>query len=135
MLELYSLNVEVAENGSVPFNNVNIVKGQTATHSAPASVELNKKGIYMVQVNGSAALAESGTVSVQLAKNGMLQAQAQSIASAAASTITPFGFTTLVQVPFDNTCACNTAPTTLQLINTGLASTFSFVQMVVTKVC
>lgn len=48
MLELYSLNVEVDENGSIPFNNADLVKGITAVQTAPATIQLNKSGVYMV---------------------------------------------------------------------------------------
>ena len=72
MIELYSLNVEVPQNGSIPLNNISIAKGTTAVHSAPATVQLNKKGIYMVSFNGSITPTAAGTVSVQLAKDFFL---------------------------------------------------------------
>lgn len=135
MLELYSLNVTVDENGSIPFNNVKLAKGMSAVVGAPATIQFNKSGVYMVSVSASITPAAAGDVSIQLAKNGMLDQSARSIATGAAGSTTALGFTTLVQVRDNNTCCCNTSPTTIQLINTGQASTFPIVNIVVTKIC
>ena len=136
MLELYSLNVSVDANSDIPLNNSNFSKGCTATHSAPATIELNKKGVYRVAVNASVTPAAAGPVGIQLVKNGVLTAPAQSIATGATGSTTALGFETLVQVPFDNTCCCATSPTNLQLVNpTTIASTYSVVDVVVSKLC
>lgn len=135
MLKLYSLNVDVAQNGSIPFNNISIGKGMSAVLSAPGTVQFNKSGIYMVAVNASITPAAAGDVSIQLAKNGTLDQGASSVATAAADATTALSFTTLVQVRENNTCCCNTSPTTIQLLNTGQAGTFPIVSMTVTKIC
>ena len=62
MLELYSLGVTVSAGGDIPLNNSNFSKGVTAVHSAPATIELNKKGVYRVAVNASAIPAAAGDV-------------------------------------------------------------------------
>ena len=72
MLELYSLNVDVGANSSIPFNNVDLAKGMTSTYGGPGTVLLNKKGIYMVKASASITPAAAGDVSIQLAKNGVL---------------------------------------------------------------
>ena len=136
MLELYSLNVSVDANSDIPLNNSNFSKGCTATHSAPATIELNKKGVYRVAVNASVTPAAAGPVGIQLVKNGLPSAPAQSIATGTLGSTSTLGFETLVQVPFDNTCCCATSPTNLQLINpTTVASTYSIVDVVVSKLC
>lgn len=136
MLELYSLNVEVDQNGSIPFNNVDLAKGCTAVLTAPGTVQFNKSGVYMVDVSASITPAAAGTVSIQLAKNGVLELGSFSEATAAATSTMNLGFTSLVQVNKNNNpCDCTTNPTTIQLINTGQAGTFPIVRMVVTKVC
>ena len=136
MLELYSLNVEVAPGGDIPLNNSNFTKGCSASHSAPATIELNKKGVYRVAVNANVTPAATGPVGIQLVKNGTLTAPAQSIATGALGSTATLGFETLVQVPFDNTCCCSTSPTNLQLINpTTVAATYSIVDVVVSKLC
>ena len=60
MLELYSLNVDVAGGGDIPFNSSNFEKGCTAIHSAPATVSLNKKGVYRVACNASVEPTAAG---------------------------------------------------------------------------
>ena len=136
MLELYSLNVEVDQNGSIPFNNVDLAKGCTAVLTAPGTVQFNKSGVYMVDVSASIAPTAAGTVSIQLAKNGVLELGSFSVASAAAASTVSLGFTSLVQVSKNNNpCDCTTNPTTIQLINTGQAGTFPIVRMVITKIC
>ena len=135
MLSMYSLNVDVAEGGSIPFNNIKIQKGTTAVHNAPATIQLNRSGVYMVSVDASITPAAAGDVSIQLAQNSSLVLGASSIATGTAATTTTLSFTTLVQVRDNNTCACNTSPTTLQIINTGQAGTFPVVNVTVTKIC
>lgn len=85
--------------------------------------------------NGSMTPAAAGTVRIQLAQNNVLDLSSFSEATGAAAQITDLSFTTLVQVRDNNTCCCNTAPTTLQLINAGEAGTFSIVRVTVTKLC
>ena len=135
MLDLYSLNIDVAENGAIPLNNSKITKGVTAVHNAPATIELNKSGVYMVSCSASITPAAAGTVRIQLAQNNVLDLGSFSEATGAAGTITDLDFSTLVQVRDNNTCCCNTSPTTLQLINAGQAGTFSIVRVTVTKLC
>ena len=136
MLELYSLNVEVDQNGSIPFNNVDLAKGCTAVLAAPGTVQFNKSGVYMVDVSASITPAAAGDVSIQLAKDGVLELGSFSEATAAAGDTIALGFTSLVQVSKNNNpCNCTTNPTTIQLINTGQAGTFPIVRMVVTKIC
>ena len=135
MIELYSTNIGVGENASIPLNNIGIAKGNTAIHSAPATIQLNKSGIYMVACHASVELAAAGTAGIQLAKDNVLAQNAVSIAAAPATSVTALGFETLIQVRDSNTCCCNTAPTTLQIQNIGGISTFSNINVVVTKVC
>ena len=136
MIELYSLNIAVAENAAVPFENSALAKGCTAIQTAPATVQLNKRGVYMVEVNCSVAPTAAGDVSVQLNKNGVLVPGALSIAAGTAGADSVLSFTTLVQVSEDNKpCNCISTPVTIQLINTGEAGTFSVAHMVVTKLC
>lgn len=123
MLEAYSLNVAVGANSAIPFNNITIQKGCTAKLEAPSTIELNKRGIYIVYFD---AVAGTSTT-VQLYKDGVAQPQAQ-------STGTAVSFVTLVQVPQDNTCACATSPTLLRIVNTT-AGTFTNVNLAVTKLC
>ena len=123
MLEAYSTNVAVAADAAIPFNNVVIQKGNTAVLSGAQTVELNKCGVYMVEIDGTA----SASTTVQMTKSGVVQPQAQ-------STGTTFGFQTLVQVPRSNTSCCCSSPTLIQF-TADAAVTLTNVNVVVTKVC
>lgn len=105
MLEAYSIDVTVTENGAVPFNSVSLNKGCTAVLSSPSTIELNRCGVYEVSVSASSATAQT----IQLSKDGVLQPQAQ-------STGTSPSFVTLVQVPQNNTCCVCTSPVVLRVI-------------------
>lgn len=123
MLEVYSNNIEVGANTVVPFDNVSLKKGCTATLSGASTIDLNKCGVYMVSCSAS---AEASTT-IQLYKNGIAQPQAQSIGT------TP-SFITLVQVADNNSCCPYSSATSLQIMN-STATTLSNIDVVVTKVC
>ena len=121
MLEAYSLDVSVAANVAIPFQNVTIQKGCTAELSGTNTITLNKAGVYMVACNAS---AEASTT-IQLYKDGVIQPQAQSTGANPS-------FVTLVQVS-ENNCACPCASgVTLQIMN-ETESTLS-ANVVITKV-
>ena len=123
MLEAYSLNVAVEANTAIPFNNIHLQKGCTAVLRSPATIVLNKCGVYMVAFNASATASET----VQLYRDNVAQPQAQSTG------LNP-SFTTLVQVERSNNpnCPCS-SPVTLQVI-AEVATTLSDANIVITKV-
>ncbi len=135
MLEAYSQNVTVLTNTAIPFNSTSIQKGCTAVKSGSTTIQLNKCGVYMVEVDGSATATADGNVSIQLRKNGTLQPQAISTATGTTTTVVPVGFTTLVQVSENNSCRCYDSPTVLTIDNVGVGATFNQVNVVVTKIC
>jgi len=123
MLQAYSIGKVVAANGIVPFDNVIVDKGCSESLTGTGTIELNKCGVYLVSVNGSAA-AET---TLQLLRNGVSLPQAQ-------STGTSLGFETIVQVEKNN-CQCNpcSTPVTIQVSNT-IATTLNDVNVVVHKI-
>ena len=123
MLEKYSTNIDVEATTPIPFNNTTIQKGCTAVSSAPATVQLNKCGVYMVSCDASAGTSTN----IQLYKDGVAQPQAQ-------STGTALSFNTLVQVPTNNSCKCCDSPVTLQVVN-ETATSFDNANICVTKIC
>lgn len=122
MLEAYSLNVEVAVDSPIPFQNVSLKKGCTAELSGVSTIKLNKCGVYMVAVDASSADA----VTIQLYKDGVLQPQAQSTGSSVS-------FVTLVQVTENNSCCPCSTPVSLQVV-TDTATTFINANITVTKI-
>ena len=135
MLQAYSSNLTMAANAAFPFNNVTVDKGCGEVLSAPASIQLNQRGVYLVEVDGYGTGAAAATGSVQLNVNGVAYPQAISEFTAAAATISNFGFKTFVQVA-NNNCPCNcvTSPTVLQVVNGAAALTDAHINVVVTKI-
>lgn len=122
MLEIYSTNIDVEADAVIPFQNVALKKGCTAELSGTNTINLNKCGVYMVACDASASAATT----IQLYKDGIPQAQAQ-------STGTDLSFTTLVQVNENNSCCACASPTSLQIYS-DTAATFANVNVSITKI-
>ena len=135
MTEAYTLNVDVAENSAIPFNNVTIQKGCTSVLSAPATIQLNKCGVYAIHFDASVTSADAGTVTSTLYKAGVAQPQGQASASLTADATANLVFDTLVQVRESNSCRCCDSPTLVQIINSGIDATYTNANIVVTKIC
>ena len=136
MLQVYSDNLTVEANSVFPFNNVVVDKGCGETLSAPATIQLNKAGIYLVEMDGFGMPDAVTETSIQLYVNGVAQPQAVSTFTGPAITSsTTFGFKTFVKVQ-ENNCPCNvlTSPTTLQFLNGATALTDAHINVVVTKI-
>ena len=136
MLQVYSSNLAVEANTVFPFNNVVMDKGCGETLSAPATIQLNKQGVYLVEMDGFATPDAATEVSVQLYVNGVAQPQAISTFVPAAVTDTrAFGFKTFVRVT-QNNCPCNclSAPTTLQFMNGTTAVSDAHINVVITQI-
>ena len=136
MLQVYSSNLAVDASAVFPFNNVVIDKGCGETLSAPATIQLNKAGIYLVEMDGFATPDTATAVSVQLIVNGVAQPQAiSSFTPASVTDARTFGFKTFVRV-LENNCPCNclTSPTTLQFMNGETALSEAHINVVITKI-
>ena len=135
MLQTYSSDLDVAANAAFPFNNVTLDKGCSENLSGPASIQLNQRGVYLVEVDGFATPAAATLVSAQLYVNGVAQPQAISSFTGVAATADTFGFKAFVQVA-ENNCPCNcvSSPTILQVINGITALTDAHINIVVTKI-
>ena len=121
MIQAYSQNITVAALQAIPFNNISLQKGCTATQSGPATFALNKCGVYEVAVGVSAAAADT----IQLYKDGVAVPEAR-------RTGTSPSFVTLVQVDHNNSCCACDSPTRLQVISTTDA-TLTDASIVITK--
>ena len=136
MIEVYSKNVEVAANGTIPLTTVALLKGTSTQLLGTSTIQLNKCGIYQVTVTGSVIGSAAGDVIVQLEQNGIPQPEAISTVTAAdATSLHPIGFSTLIQVPNNNNvnCPCS-ATTTISLRNAGIEATYSSIDVVVTRI-
>ena len=136
MLQVYSSNLAVDANTVFPFNNVVMDKGCAESLSAPATIQLNKAGVYLVEMDGFATPDAATAVSIQLVVNGVAQPQAiTSFVPASVTDARTFGFKTFVRV-LENNCQCNclTSPTTLQFINGDTAVSDAHINVVITKI-
>lgn len=136
MLQVYSDSLTVAANTVFPFNNVVVDKGCAEMLSAPATIQLNKQGVYLVEMDGFATPDAATEVAVQLIVNGVAQPQAiTSFVPASITDARTFGFKTFVRV-LENNCQCNclTSPTTLQFMNGDTAVSDAHINVVITKI-
>jgi len=136
MIQVYSSNIEVAANAAYPFNNVVLDKGCGERLSGSSTIQLNQRGVYLVEVDGFATPDAATVVSAQLYVNGVPQPQAISSFMGTAVTATDtFGFKTFVQVA-ENNCNCNmiSNPTILQVFNGETAVSDAHINVVVTKI-
>ena len=135
MLQAYSSNLDVAANAVFPFTNVTVDKGCAETLSAPASIQLNQRGVYLVEVDGYGTAAAATLVSAQLYVNGVAQPQAIGAFTGVVGSAGSFPFKTFVQVA-ENNCQCNCAssPTVLQVRNGETELTDAHINIVVTKI-
>lgn len=136
MIQVYSTNLTVEANSAFPFNNLVVDKGCGAVLSAPATIQLNKRGIYLVEVDGFATPDAATEVSVQLYVNGVAQPQAiSSFVPASITDARTFGFKTFVRV-LENNCNCNclSSPTTIQCMNGTTALSDAHINMVISQI-
>ena len=136
MLQVYSSNLSLEAGQAFPFNNAVVDKGCAENLSAPATIQLNKQGIYLVEMDGFATPDAATEVTVQLFVNGVAQPQAiSSFVPAAVTDTRTFGFKTFVRA-LENNCNCNclTSPTTLQFMNGDTALSDAHINVVITKI-
>ena len=131
-----SSNIDFAANTAIPLNNLVIDKGCAERLTAPATIEIDKRGVYMIEVDGYATGSATGTATIQLYKNGTAVPNAQTQFAVAADSVMNFHFESLIQVP-QNNCGCNclTSPCVLQLMNGETALTNGYINIVVTRLC
>ena len=136
MLQAYSSNITITAGSAIPFNNVIIDKGCAEKLTAPATIEIDKRGVYMVKVDGFGVGGAADEETIQLYINGVAQPQAQSQFTIAAGDTSNFGFATLIQVS-ENNCPCNcySSPTVLQVRAEGSDLTEANINIVVTRLC
>lgn len=137
MLYAYTSSaVAAAVNSLLPFNTIGVQTGCTATLAAgTTAISLNKPGFYKVDFSATAAnsTTTAGAITVAMRTNGTLYGGATSSDNSDSATDTAsVSFSAIVQVP-KSCCDRNVAPVSLTFISTGVAATFSNIQVSVTK--
>ena len=137
MLQLYSDGLTVAAGATIPFNNITYAKGNSATHSAPATTLLNKRGVYLVQVDAYGSVADAGDFGIQITVNGVPRLDGINKMTTAVGDLASVKTECFVTVA-QNDCPCNctSAPTTVQVINpSDVGATDAHYNMIITKIC
>ena len=137
MIDSYSNTSQaIATGANIPFAINSIQTGCTVTHSAGSTTfSLNKPGFYFVTFNGTGAVsgADAGNITVTMQNNGTSVPGATATVTSASSTdIRSLSFSKLIKVS-PSCCAINNS-TNLTFNNTGAATTFTNVNVVITKV-
>lgn len=137
MLQVYSNNVEVAANTPYPLNNIYLEKGCGVQLAGNSTIQINRHGVYLIEVDGFATPDAATLVSTQLYVNGVAQPQAESSFMGTAITATDtFGFKTYVRVAENNSkCNCYSSPTTLQIMNGDTAVSDAHINVCISQLC
>ncbi len=137
MLQLYSDGLTVAAGAAVPLNNVTYAKGNSASHSAPATILLEKRGVYLIKVDAYGSVEAAGDFGVQVAVNGAPRLDAINMATVAVGDLASASTCCLVTVAQTNCpCNCTSAPTAVQIINpSDVASADAHYNVIVTQLC
>lgn len=118
----------VVANGTIPLTTI-VRRYGCALNQSGNSILLNEPGYYKISVSGTFTAPAAGVVSMTLQQNG--SATTGGIASTTITTATTevrsLSFTDEVRV------TCGTAPSTISLLNSGVAATYSNVLVVVDK--
>ena len=125
---------EVAINGLLTFTTDRILTGCTATRNGQ-TFQLNKPGYYYVTFNADgAATTAVGDIIVVLQNNGVAVPGAiATFTTTVADDATNLAFSTIIRVPPSCCAVDNTA--NLTLVNTGVAATYTNVNINITKLC
>ena len=125
---------DVAINGLLTFTTDRILTGCTATRNGQ-TFQLNKPGYYYVTFNADgAATTAVGDIVVVLQNNGAaIPGAIATFTTTVADDATNLAFSTIIRVPPSCCAVDNTA--NLTLVNTGVAATYTNVNINITKLC
>ena len=125
---------KLAINGLLTFTTDRILTGCTATRNGQ-TFQLNKPGYYYVTFNADgAATTAVGDIVVVLQNNGVAVPGAiATFTTTVADDATNLAFSTIIRVPPSCCAVDNTA--NLTLVNTGVAATYTNVNINITKLC
>ena len=125
---------EVVVNGILSFSTDRVLTGCTATRNGQ-TFQLNKPGYYYITFNADgAATTTPGDIEVVLQNNGIgVPGAVATYTATAADDATNLAFATIIKVPPSCCAVDNTV--NLTLVNTGVAATFTNVNINITKLC
>lgn len=131
MLQAYTAKYDIAGEGNIPFNDVDIVGGTVTATSGGTEISLNAHGIYYVAFNATGSTTAAGTFGFQMYRDGSAVIQAQAETDTGAGEEGAVSFSTLMSV--SRRCCCQSG-VTLAFAYTGSAGTINLANVVITKV-
>ena len=134
MISSYNITTQlVAVDGLLTFTTDRILTGCTVTRNGQ-TFQLNKPGYYYVTFNADTSTATVDAITVELQNNGVaVPGATATITPAVADDVMNLAFATIIKVPPSCCAIDNTA--NLTLVNTGVAATFTNVNINITKLC
>ena len=135
MINSYNVTTQdVAVNGLLTFTTDRILTGCTAIRDGQ-TFQLNKPGYYYVTFNADGeATTDVGDITVALFDNGVAVPGATATTTVAATGTTEnLAFATIIKV-LPSCCAVDNKGA-LTFVNTGVAATFTNVNVNITKLC
>ena len=125
---------ELDVNEDIVFSTNRISTDYTISHiSGATTFVITKPGYYLVEFNGDGATqATAGLVTTALFKNGVeVEGAEASEYSSAATEVVNLGFSSVIKVL--PACCCVDNNVILTIRNTGVASTFTNANLIITK--
>ena len=135
MISSYNITTQaIATNDLLTFTTDRILTGCTATRNG-STFQLNKPGYYYVTFNADVAATEAlGALMVEMFNNGVAVPGAEATETATvAGNISNIAFATIIKVA--PSCAMIDNVGRLTFVNTGVAATFTNVNVNITKLC
>ena len=135
LLNAYSNTQVVGVDSNVIFNQINILNGSSIDFNAGTSVvTLAKPGVYLITIDANISDVDAaGVVTLQINKNGVQIPGAIVNTTAAIDTNYSVNMTTIVKV-LPSCCAIDNSAN-ITIVNTGIETTYSNVNISIVKLC
>jgi hypothetical protein len=135
MINSYTITSQpVAVDDTLNFNVTRILTGCTVKHvDGSASFTLTKPGYYYVTFNADVLGTAAGDVTAELINGSVAVPGATATTTIAVGDTANIAFTTIVRVL--PSCAAIDNTTTLTILNTGVAVTYTNANINITKLC
>jgi hypothetical protein len=135
MINSYStISQAVAADGTINFDTTRILTGCTVKHAdGTPTFTLTKPGYYYVTFNADVLGTAAGDVTAELLNGTVAVPGATATTTIAIGDTANVAFTTIVRVL--PSCAAIDNTTTLTILNTGVAVTYTNANINITKLC
>ena len=135
MINSYSIvSQPVLADGTVTFDTTRILTGCTVQHAdGTPTFTLTKPGLYFVTFDGVITGTTAGVVTVELVNGSVAVPGATASTTIAEADEATLNFSTIIRVM--PSCPAIDNTTKLTVLNSGVATTFTSVNINITKLC